>query len=60
MKLSIVLLSAHLLVGMVENTRTGEPLNTDPVKAFPGAEGFGQFAQGARGITPHPYIRLAI
>lgn len=56
MKLSIVLLSAHLLVGMVENTRTGEPLNTDPVKAFPGAEGFGQFAQGARGYhTPSIY-----
>ncbi len=56
MKLSIVLLSAHLLVGMAGNTRTGEPLNTDPVKAFPGAEGFGQLAQGARGYhTPSIY-----
>lgn len=58
MKLSIVLLSAHLLLGIAGNTKVLESLNNiDPVKAFPGAEGFGQFAQGARGYhTPSLYV----
>ena len=56
MKLSIALLSAHLFLGIAGNTKASEPLNnTDPVKAFPGAEGFGQLAKGARGYH-HPSL----
>ncbi|HTG57506.1 MAG TPA: hypothetical protein VL943_14615, partial [Niabella sp.] len=57
MKISIALLLAHLLLAIAGNTRVLEPLKTDPVKAFPGAEGFGQFAQGARGYhNPSLYV----
>ncbi len=50
MRLTIALLSVHLLLAIPGNARANEKvITTDPVKAFPGAEGFGQFAQGARG-----------
>lgn len=58
MKRSIVLLSFYLFIGIPGSSPAAQSTShAGPVKAFPGAEGFGQLAQGARGFgRPSVYV----